>query len=645
MKPQLGDTVLNRYTLVSALRDEPGIMAWKANDRVLARDCQLLIITNREAMEAISSILGTMTAQHPKRFVQVLKFRMDHDVLIVIMQLDNGLSLRNYFAGAAGNILSYDAMRSILGECIDANPFNMVLDTDTVRVTNEGVQIACAPLAPLMMDNNDRVAIERVAVRQLATLLYRMLTHNADEPFDLSHLPADTPGEFRVICIRGLALDNTVSPMATLSELAALLGEWKPLNTLTNTDIALPGVDGECSIVKATIRSIAEEQCTAIPDSLISNEQISDITIDHNMPGASDGTDAARGNTLLQSNLIKPMVDTWNAENLSGEADTNSWYGLLHNGNPFETTSDTPGEETTRIPLVSDYKPTSEAQQALAHEIAKSETIVPPSFTPTPASQDDALSDSDNDMANENLLGRIPTKVVAIVAGILVVIAAAVWALNAFQTSTGAIDPTVNTDSRSAWPDVDVDDVPFGSSNNATTQNDASDDDKAKDSDDSKETKANKTSGDTQKTDTQKTDTKKNDTKKSTSTTRNKDKNAQATPDPEPVNTTPYTITSASFLTNPNGQSGYAYALHLNQPQKLSRVNITIRTSGGKGYIRANTTGDPTQGEQVAEFTFAEGGTTEVKLTKKVTAQDLILWVPIDSLPQNQLYIEKIEVL
>lgn len=27
MKPQLGDTILNRYTLVSSLREEPGIQA------------------------------------------------------------------------------------------------------------------------------------------------------------------------------------------------------------------------------------------------------------------------------------------------------------------------------------------------------------------------------------------------------------------------------------------------------------------------------------------------------------------------------------------------------------------------------------------------------------------------------------------
>ena len=38
MRPHLGDTVLNRYTLVSPLREEAGLQAWKANDRVLSRD-------------------------------------------------------------------------------------------------------------------------------------------------------------------------------------------------------------------------------------------------------------------------------------------------------------------------------------------------------------------------------------------------------------------------------------------------------------------------------------------------------------------------------------------------------------------------------------------------------------------------------
>ena len=32
----------------------------------------------------------------------------------------------------------------------------------------------------------------------------------------------------------------------------------------------------------------------------------------------------------------------------------------------------------------------------------------------------------------------------------------------------------------------------------------------------------------------------------------------------------------------------------------------------------------------MAEFVFAEGGTTEVKFDKVVNTQDLVLWVPLD---------------
>ena len=131
---------------------------------------------------------------------------------------------------------------------------------------------------------------------------------------------------------------------------------------------------------------------------------------------------------------------------------------------------------------------------------------------------------------------------------------------------------------------------------------------------------------------------------KKTKAKKSGDKDSSAAPQPRHENNTAFTISSANFLSNPGGQSGYAYYMHLDQPQDAYRMVITIRTSGGKGYIRANTTGDPTQGKQVAEFTFAEGGTTEVKFTKAVNTQDLLLWVPSGSLPQNQLYIEKVEV-
>ncbi len=71
---------------------------------------------------------------------------------------------------------------------------------------------------------------------------------------------------------------------------------------------------------------------------------------------------------------------------------------------------------------------------------------------------------------------------------------------------------------------------------------------------------------------------------------------------------------------------------------------ITIRSSGGQGYVRVNTSGDPTQGEQVAQFVFDESGTTDVKFDKAVETQDIMLWVPMDSLPNNQLYIDSIQI-
>ena len=62
MRPHLGDTVLNRYTLVSPLREEAGLQAWKANDRVLSRDCQLFIVSNKAVLESTNALAGTLAS-------------------------------------------------------------------------------------------------------------------------------------------------------------------------------------------------------------------------------------------------------------------------------------------------------------------------------------------------------------------------------------------------------------------------------------------------------------------------------------------------------------------------------------------------------------------------------------------------------
>ena len=72
----------------------------------------------------------------------------------------------------------------------------------------------------------------------------------------------------------------------------------------------------------------------------------------------------------------------------------------------------------------------------------------------------------------------------------------------------------------------------------------------------------------------------------------------------QPENTTAYEIDNRKFLSNPDGQQGYGYYVHLSQPQKAYRMVIKIRSSGGQGYIRVNATDSPSQGKQVAQFEF-----------------------------------------
>ena len=98
MKPQLGDTILNRYTLVSSLRKEPGLEAWQANDRVLAKDCQLFLVSNRKALDTVNTIAGELAATRPEHYVPVLKYRVQSDVLIAVTAMDSGLSVADCHA-------------------------------------------------------------------------------------------------------------------------------------------------------------------------------------------------------------------------------------------------------------------------------------------------------------------------------------------------------------------------------------------------------------------------------------------------------------------------------------------------------------------------------------------------------------------
>ena len=479
MKPQLGDTILNRYTLVSSLREEPGIQAWKANDRVLAKDCQLFIITNRSAFAAIDELAGRIAATRPDRVIPVLKYRMESDVLLIVMPVDSGQCLTDYMADTA-KPLSYSAIRSIIGECADVlreviadTPSGIVVTTDTVRVTTSGVHIADAPCATMLADTSATDlrtdGPERYAIRQLAALLYALLTRTpsqATPTFNLRALPQDTPGEFRVICKRGLALsepDEHTLPMAALVELDALLGNWKPLSELSDADIALPSVESDCSITKAILKPANETDIVPIPSTLINSSSLPELSITPSLPVQTaavptphamspvplpDGSGTADGNQS-QSDARRlfdfNLSEAWEHENLSGE-DTGDWYSEMNPapiGGPGDNTrltvpivtggiSDaTVGETTSRIPVFDAsgraVAPGEESLRALEEEQARIAEVsaIPPSFTPKDVPDDEV----DSKLPDEHLFGKLSTKVVAIIVALILVVAAAVWAV------------------------------------------------------------------------------------------------------------------------------------------------------------------------------------------------------------------------
>ena len=286
-----------------------------------------------------------------------------------------------------------------------------------------------------------------------------------------------------------------------------------------------------------------------------------------------------------------------------------------------------PGEESARA--------LKAEQEAIDAAYAAGRAAVPPSFTP----KNPSSASANTDVADAKLFGKLKTKVVAIIVAVIVVAVALGFAVHGLMQPSDS----VTTDSKGPWPEINLDEVPFGEgdqsdANSADSSNsDTSGNTDSSNSKDSSDASANTpASGES----TASKQPKKTEDKVVTA-----DKQSKKVPDPkQPENTTAYEIDNRQFLSNPDGQQGYGYYVHLSQPQKAYRMVIKIRSSGGQGYIRVNATNSPSQGEQVAQFKFDASGTTDIKFDKAVETQDIMLWVPLDSLPGNQLYIESIQV-
>ena len=667
MKPQLGDTISNRYVLVSPLREETGLQVWKASDHVLARDCQLFIVSNSKALQEVNATASMLAISHDSHFTKVLQLQHVGQVALVVTQLDEGMTLSEYLALNANQPLSYTAMRSIIGEVIEAlhalqkdNLTHFSISTDTVRLTRSGIQIADAPVSIMLADTSCAQALEnreQLAIRQIAALLYAMLTRRPSTlstDFRLEALAPATPMEFRVICKRGLELAEDdgfpTVPMATIAELEALLGEYQPLSSLGGMDVTLPSMDSECSIANVPLLQILEKDALPLPDTLAAAGSIPEMTFTAPEPhnDFSDGKEALAKSVAATSGAVKSLWSSsrelLSEEDIDGVTDTSDspFSFPIRVSVPADgmSSDDSQLEKTGRIPVIGAdgqvIQPGEESARALKAEqeaidaaYAAGRAAVPPSFTP----KNPSPASANTDVADAKLFGKLKTKVVAIIVAVIVVAVALGFAVHGLMQPSDS----VTTDSKGPWPEMNLDEVPFGEGDQSDANSADSSNADSSNSKDSSDTSANApASGDS----TASKKLKKTEDKVVTA-----DKQSKKVPDPkQPENTTAYEIDNRKFLSNPDGQQGYGYYVHLSQPQKAYRMVIKIRSSGGQGYIRVNATDSPSQGKQVAQFEFDDSGTTEVKFDKSVETQDIMLWVPLDSLPGNQLYIESIQV-
>ena len=307
--PHPGDTLIDRYELVEALRQEPGLEAWRANDHVLARDCQLFIITNPAAVVTSNAIASALVLSKDARFTPVLQMHSVDDVSVLVTGLDEGVSLSDYLEGPSRDTLSIDAMRVILGETalalktlLSQGLSDRAVTTDVIRLSADHIRLADAPVSgalsgPLTETDIDHDTDETLAVRQLAGVLYAMLTrtpYTVGQQYDEDSIIAvdNKPHEFWIICQRGLgfagANGERALPIRTLDEFIALLGYWKPIDGLTANDIVWPEEAGPASIQHAPVLEVDPEELLELPAALSGDAQQNDDEASSRSHSAAD---------------------------------------------------------------------------------------------------------------------------------------------------------------------------------------------------------------------------------------------------------------------------------------------------------------------------------------------------------------------
>ena len=302
MNAHIGDTILGRYTLVTLLRRANGLSAWRAKDKVLDRDCQLFIAGDSTCMDRINVNASSLALSKDRRFTPVYQLHTRDKVSLIVTAPDAGMSLKDYMHGPAGETLSDRAIGTIMGEVTEAmrtlhaaGMVDYAVSTSTIRLAPASITLADAPISPMLehpsVSTETGLTNEEYAIRELAGVLYAMLTRRPDQDGrqpSLQELPKQAPEEFKIICMRGLGLANeqgTVPvPLVTLAELSALLSPWVPPEELTDSDLIWPGLDGRASIESVALRPVDPKNVLPLPEGLTSSALPARQTVSHHEP-------------------------------------------------------------------------------------------------------------------------------------------------------------------------------------------------------------------------------------------------------------------------------------------------------------------------------------------------------------------------
>ncbi|RSX50126.1 murein biosynthesis integral membrane protein MurJ [Bifidobacterium callimiconis] len=683
MKPGLGDTLIDRYTLVQILREEPGISVWRANDSVMAKDCQLFLITDSTFAGMANDVASALTLSHNKHFTPIQQIRSDEGACIIVTDLDHGISLERYLAHNADDsthALSAEAIRTIVGETVEAAKSlrqsglnHRAISAATIRMTSQSVTLADAPISaalvpPLLRHAGENPDSESVVIRQIAAVLYQALTGHVFDPADanaLDELPAGTPDEYTILCARGLGIHDrdhdAPIPISTLDEFEALLGTWKPMTELTRDDIVIPSHPSSPSVKLAEFRPANETSIVPIPQSFLAvsepqiAQQPSELTWRPNQLFSKSEVDNVDPSDF-EDDGVPLGVMPQGGKDFSGRptmgldvasiraargahdfGDEDTWEGDPENV-PL------PGGVTGQVAPPSFTPAESAAQRsengaaAGAEEDPETTMVIEPlpaSFEPqvpvNPPSYMETPEPAETNATPETKrkLGR---KRIAIVVGTVVALLAIFLGSAA---ALGLFSPKSEGQKSSAWPSFNSSDVAFPGATQSASPS-ASGSASASPSESASSSAASSTPSEKKSAE-------------ATPTVITADKNAKKVPDPKqteaPQNTTEYATSSQTFVNRTSQYNGRGWHIRLTQPQDVSRLVVSIRQSGGKAQVYAGaTSSDPTGGELVGEFSFDASGTTEVKLNKTVNTQDIVIWVPVDTTPEGGLYFNGVKV-